>query len=161
MGLAGGDPITRDVTIARLTLRVPDEEVMPMAGDDIAVISALVNEQRLGSGPITLGDDQSGGIELAGAEFVLQQNAPNPFSAERGTRITIELPDGASPLRLRIFDVLGRAVRTLNDGVLGRGTHDFTWRGRDDNGNALASGVYLAVAQWGAQTRRIRVILLR
>ena len=44
---------------------------------------------------------------------------------------------------LRVYDVSGRLVRTLVDGALAAGDHEVLWRGRDDGGREVASGVYL------------------
>lgn len=55
---------------------------------------------------------------------------PNPFS----TQTRLSLPENAG--RVRIFDLAGRAVRTLE------AASSLTWDGRDDAGRALANGVY-------------------
>lgn len=55
---------------------------------------------------------------------------PNPFV----TQTSLSLPENAG--RVRIFDLAGRAVRTLE------ATSSLTWDGRDDAGRALGSGVY-------------------
>jgi hypothetical protein len=72
---------------------------------------------------------------------------PNPFTSE--TRLV--LPEGAS--RIRIFDLAGRAVRTLE------GSASLTWDGRDDAGRALAGGVYWVRADdvSGAPLKVVRV----
>ncbi len=85
--------------------------------------------------------DQSPSIPVA---FELNQNYPNPFNPS--TTITFSLPSqsggGYSPTTLRIYNVLGRVVRTLLDESLVAGTHDVVWDGRDDQGNQVASGIY-------------------
>jgi hypothetical protein len=76
--------------------------------------------------------------------FELNQNYPNPFNPS--TTISFSLPSasggGYSPTTLRIYNVLGRRVRTLVDEPLAAGTHDVVWDGRDDQGNQVASGIY-------------------
>jgi len=67
-------------------------------------------------------------------------NYPNPFNPR--TEIHFEL-DREQPVRLQVFDLRGRQVRTLVAGTLPAGPHCATWNGRDDRGRALASGVYL------------------
>ena len=49
----------------------------------------------------------------------------------------------AGAVALSIFDVSGRKVRELVRGTLDRGAHEVAWHGDDDDGRALAPGVYL------------------
>ncbi len=70
----------------------------------------------------------------------LHQNAPNPFNPR--TTIAFTLGE-ASPVTLRVYDVGGRLVATLLDGVgFGPGRHEASWNGRDDAGRAVAAGTY-------------------
>jgi len=70
---------------------------------------------------------------------VLHQNVPNPFNPT--TLIRFELPARAH-VRLLVFDVRGRLVRTLVDGELQPGGQEIAWNGRDGDGRNVASGVY-------------------
>ena len=46
-------------------------------------------------------------------------------------------------MRLEIYAPTGRLIRTLLDAVeLPTGRHEAVWRGRDDAGREVASGVY-------------------
>jgi len=65
---------------------------------------------------------------------------PNPC-IERAT-ITYEIPSPGS-VRLEIFDVRGRRVRTLMDGVTGNGSAQAIWDCRCDNGLRAAPGIYM------------------
>lgn len=73
-------------------------------------------------------------------ETRLGQNAPNPFNP--ATVIPYEV-GRASRVRLRIFDVRGRLVRTLVDAAQSPGRYRAAWDGRDDQGRPVASGRYL------------------
>ena len=66
--------------------------------------------------------------------------APNPFNAR--TRFDFRLPHGGHTT-LCIYDVTGRKVATLVDESLDQGLHSRDWRGTDDQGRVLASGLYL------------------
>ncbi|MBM3286061.1 MAG: hypothetical protein FJY88_01740 [Candidatus Eisenbacteria bacterium] len=74
----------------------------------------------------------------------LDQNSPNPFSPS--TAISFSLPE-EGPVRLQLFDVAGRRVRSLVDGILREGEHEVHWGGTDDEGSRLAQGVYLCVIE--------------
>jgi enediyne biosynthesis protein E4 len=65
---------------------------------------------------------------------------PNPFTSS--TEIAFELAR-ASHVTLDVIDVAGRRVRTLLDESGAPGVHRAVWDGRDADGRAVASGVYL------------------
>jgi hypothetical protein len=72
--------------------------------------------------------------------YALHPNVPNPFNPT--TRIRYEIPQATS-VRITIFDVRGRLVRTLVDNrSLPPGQYEATWNGLDDRGNNASSGVY-------------------
>jgi probable HAF family extracellular repeat protein len=75
--------------------------------------------------------EQSVGIPR---EFVLDQNFPNPFNPS--TTISYQLPV-ISHVALKVYDVLGREVATLANGVETPGQHRVSW-----NADRFASGVY-------------------
>lgn len=75
----------------------------------------------------------------------LRRNVPNPFNP----RTTIEFgvggaSGGDAAVRLAIFDIRGRRVRTLIRDRRVAGVHRVVWDGRDDAGRDVASGGYLA-----------------
>jgi hypothetical protein len=92
------------------------------------------------------------------ASFQLEQNFPNPFNP--ATRIPFELTRGGR-VALSVFDVAGHRVRALLDQELPAGLHEAAWDGRDDAGQAVASGVYLYRMQAGTRTETRRMVLLK
>jgi hypothetical protein len=90
--------------------------------------------------------------------FRLFQNTPNPFS--QLTLIRFDLPE-ASPIRLRVYDTRGRAVKTLIDEPLkSAGRHIAYWDGTGDEGRALAPGVYFYRIETGQDSRTQRTVLI-
>ena len=73
-------------------------------------------------------------------------NVPNPFDAS--TDITFEMTS-PNQVRLAVFDVMGRRVKTLVDEPLGTGTHSVPWNGLDDLGHTVAPGIYMYRLQVG------------
>ena len=67
---------------------------------------------------------------------------PNPFREE--TQIRFSLERSPSRVRIEIFDVAGRRVRTLLDRQMTRGTHIVAWDSRNERGLRVATGVYYA-----------------
>ena len=91
----------------------------------------------------------------------LEPNIPNPFGPS--TEIRYVIPDGPGIHRvtLRIYDTLGRCVRTLVDGDRSPGGHAVTWDGTDDYGRQVAGGVYFCRIRVSGQNATLRMVLLR
>ena len=74
------------------------------------------------------------------SEPVLHPAVPNPFNPR--TSIAFDLPLQAS-VRLGIYDVSGRLIRTLLEGeLLEQGRHEETWNGVTNQGRPAPAGVY-------------------
>ena len=72
-------------------------------------------------------------------EFSLEQNYPNPFNP--ATEIQFVVKERGN-VDLRIYDVLGREVKSLLSERMGVGTHKVMWDGRNRFGNLVSTGVY-------------------
>jgi M6 family metalloprotease-like protein len=67
-------------------------------------------------------------------------NYPNPFNS--GTTFSYSLTkDGNASLT--IYNLKGQKVKTLLNGKQAKGNHELSWKGTDDNGKAVGSGIYL------------------
>ena len=86
-------------------------------------------------------------------DFFLEQNYPNPFNPS--TKIKFDLPE-ESEVKIRVYDMLGREVSTLLEGVkaAGRYTVDF-------DGTQLSSGVYVYIMNANNRVFTRKMILLR
>ena len=83
---------------------------------------------------------------------------PNPFNPL--TKICYELFE-AGPVRLAVYDLAGRMVRTLRSGATEQaGLGEALWDGRSDSGLAMPSGTYLYRLEVGSfvQTRRMALV---
>ncbi len=94
----------------------------------------------------------------AGGAALRAAAAPNPTTG--ATRIHYTLPRGG-PVELAIYDVSGRRVRTLVDGVHPAGSYEAAWDGRDDAGLRPAPGVYLYRLTSGRNGTAGRLVLLQ
>ncbi|MDT8325407.1 MAG: FlgD immunoglobulin-like domain containing protein, partial [Bacteroidota bacterium] len=77
----------------------------------------------------------------ATADVTLGNNYPNPFRATARTFIPYALAQDGS-VRLTVYDMLGREVRTLLLASQRAGSHVATWDGLDASGAAVPAGMY-------------------
>lgn len=97
------------------------------------------------------------------ARTELLQNFPNPFNPE--TWIPFQLAESAE-VTVEIITVSGELVRTLNLGVLAAGSYKTKnraayWDGNNQNGESVASGLYLYRVKTGSVSQMRRMILLK
>jgi hypothetical protein len=109
----------------------------PGPEDDARAWYLLV--RRIGSEPPIPMSRRGESAEAVPQRFALHKSEPNP--ARTSTVIRFELP-GDSPVKLEVFDLLGRRVATLADAGFPAGAHAVTWDVRDANGMQVRPGVY-------------------
>ncbi len=88
----------------------------------------------------------------------LLANVPNPFNPS--TTINYELPYDAQ-VRVSVYDLSGRLVKTLEDGQRIAGQHSVQWNGRDSQGSAQASGMYFVRLNAGGKTGIRKITLVQ
>ena len=88
----------------------------------------------------------------------LQQNYPNPFNPS--TTIRYSLPS-RTHVSLRVFDVAGREVAVIQEGVQPAGTHEIRWAGLDKQDRQLSAGVYFLRLAAGGDSRVTKLVLLK
>jgi len=80
-------------------------------------------------------------------KFVLQQNYPNPFNPTTYIHFSIPVKE---TVKLSIFDVTGRLVKSLINEKVAAGEYGFQWDGRDEAGSIVPSGFYFYKLQAGS-----------
>ena len=83
----------------------------------------------------------------------LNQNYPNPFNPI--TTLSFNLPV-AQEVSLKVYDLLGREIQTLQSGYLNAGTHHFIF-----NGSKLTSGVYFSKLVSGNYSETKKMVLMK
>ncbi len=99
-----------------------------------------------------------GSTVVPAGKLVLEQNYPNPFNPS--TTISFYLPR-ESDVRLEIFDVNGKLIRTLVQGVLKGGPHHSKWEGKNRSGERVGTGVYIYRLTAGKQKISRKMIMLK
>jgi hypothetical protein len=83
---------------------------------------------------------------------------PNPFSASTTIRHSLA---HSSDVRLDIYDLTGKSVRTLVDDRLDAGYGVAKWDGRDEQGNTVPTGTYIYRLVTGDSSRTGKVIMVK
>ena len=139
---------------ARLGARFSDGEIRDSIDDALADLAAALEAVEETEEPEVI--TAVGAAPQVPARFDLDA-WPNPFNAETTLSFTVST---AGPLILTLTDLQGRVLRDWS-GHYGTGSHSLTWDGRDESGEPVASGVYVATARHGAAAIARKVTLLK
>ena len=107
--------------------------------------SKIVNPKRWGlrvieGSAVTTGIEAKDVTIIMPDDYVLEQNFPNPFNPTTSIRFSLPIRDRVS---VRIFDMLGREVRTLVDHQeYPAGPSQVVWDGKANGGQSVSSGTY-------------------
>lgn len=102
---------------------------------------------------VDAGDASAGAHRLA-----FHGAAPNPMAG--GTRVRFELAE-RGPVRLAVYDLRGRRIRSLLAGVAEAGEHSVSWDGRSDSGRRVGSGIYWVLMETAGRVFSERLAVVR
>ncbi len=107
-----------------------------------------------------LGEILEQGVERSAPPKVtaLEGNLPNPFRAATHVAYALHRP---AHVRVEVFDLRGRLVRTCVDAQQGPGRYGFDWNGTDRRGAPVAAGSYFYRLSAGDVVQTRRMILTR
>jgi hypothetical protein len=97
-------------------------------------------------------------------EFTLEQNYPNPFNPSTVIRYSVPSVTqggiGVSRVILKIYDILGREIKTLVNQDQTSGVYEVIWNADDELGNKVSTGVYFYRIDAGefVQTKKMMLI---
>ena len=123
--------------------------VLRPSGSDLAPVSYDLAWNTRSTVDVPAGDGRFA-LDFAGA-------SPNPV-VDR-SRLAFTLAE-AGPVRLALYDVNGRLVRTLAQEVRGAGRHEVVWDGTGEDGARLGAGLYWARLEAAGRvfTKRVTVL---
>lgn len=107
---------------------------------------------------VSLVTDAKEVIELLPSSYSLEQNYPNPFNPS--TIINYQLPKSGN-VQIKIFDALGREVRSLINEEKSAGKYNILWDSRDNYGSKVSSGVYFYTITSGDFAETKKMVLLK
>ncbi len=121
---------------------------------DVAHFSTLVIRDKIST--VTGVDDEAS--ELIPENMVLRQNYPNPFNPT--TNISYSLSE-TGRVKLSIYDILGREIKVLVNGIQDAGEKRATWNGTNNSGVKVGSGIYFYRLEAGSKVRTMKMMLLK
>jgi hypothetical protein len=96
--------------------------------------------------------------DLTPKKFKLYQNSPNPFNPN--THIRFDLTKNES-ISLMIYNVVGKEVAQIKRDNLSAGQHVINWKGQDQYGERLPSGLYIYRLVAGNKISTKKMLLLK
>jgi len=91
----------------------------------------------------------------------LHGNYPNPFNPSTIISFSLTAQD-VKNAKLEIYNLKGQKVKTFTDFQITQSSNQqITWKGDDENGNSVASGIYLYKLKYGSYTSTKKMILMK
>ena len=128
---------------------------IPLIYADYYFIEAMLRYQ---ADRLTNIDDNKNSYPTAPQIFVLEQNYPNPFNPS--TIIAYGLPK-ADHVKITVYDIMGKEVRTLVNERQNGGRYKIKWNGKDNSGLNVSSGMYIYKIDAGTFQMAKKMILVK
>jgi hypothetical protein len=151
-------------TFSRLNAALVEDtsyvDIAPADGFELYMVRAVRLETTASGTYLNVGSGVIDSIEVSAGVEPPQQgallgNSPNPFLSS--THISYLLPN-RSQVVLKVYDISGRLIRTIDEGPRDAGRHTLEWDGRDDEGRRVSSGVYFLSLSAGGSTLSAKAV---
>jgi parallel beta-helix repeat protein len=129
----------------------------PAGGEALSGALVLLDQSTSGTTTARAGGAVREPNSSLPAVFALHPNRPNPFAAT--TTLRFDLPR-SEPVRLEVFDLMGRRVARLGDGWMPAGRHALEWDRRDAHGAPVPPGAYLYRVTAGSSRAQRKLVVL-
>ena len=144
-----------DIRGEYIDLRMLSYEFVILEVNGVACEFALDDIYWDGGGNVSVFND---GENLVSNNYMLHNSYPNPFNPTATIQYDLPLD---SQVKLEIYDVSGRKVRTLVDGPQTAGSKSVQWDARDVHGRAISAGLYLYTLNTGKYTKTNKMVFLK
>jgi phosphodiesterase/alkaline phosphatase D-like protein len=124
-------------------------------GYKITAVDGSGNESMPSSEAVSVADSE---VRVLPQVYALEPNFPNPFNSV--TWVRYQLPCEGEVV-LSIYNILGQRVRTLVESRQEEGFYHVVWDGRDGEGRAVGSGIYLVRIEAGPFVKVRKMALLK
>jgi hypothetical protein len=154
------------LTVARACPATSDAQSMYVPGDiatvdDIVTVTAPVRGAGFDTFQAGLNAIEAGDPDIVDSKVDVTDilfNQPDPFCS--ATSIGYKVPV-AGHVRIEIFDISGRRIHVLVDGMSNGGKYEIRWDGHDGGGRSMSPGVYLCRITAGRVGQTEKMTLLR
>ncbi|MEE4310312.1 MAG: FlgD immunoglobulin-like domain containing protein [candidate division KSB1 bacterium] len=154
LGLYGMKEVAKQGSICYLDFKSAESGTMETM---IRIDKYQINDRVSETGDIFVRHNGKETSDHVSKTFTLH-NYPNPFNPE--TVIHYNLKE-RSRIELVILNSLGHRVRTLERRVAEAGEHRTVWRGMDDAGNRVGSGLYIAFLKTDLYSLKRKMLKLK
>ena len=96
--------------------------------------------------------------KLTPNDFILSPAYPNPFNPV--AHFDLIIPYGEF-VKMTVFDILGREVTILKNGMMAPGQYKIAWHGIDNFGKSVSSGSYFLIMKYGEKTKVQKLVFLK
>ena len=96
--------------------------------------------------------------EIIPKKYTLHPNRPNPFNPS--TTIRYDLPEAAH-VKIKIYNMMGKEIASLFEGIMSAGSHEVMWNGRDGADQQVASGIYVIRCMIGTDVFTRKMLLMK
>ncbi len=145
--LGEGAGISGDGSVVNVTFR-------RTAAGDPAIALAGITARDGANHPVSF----TGVQPQVPATTMLGSPYPNPFRGSTSLRLALSREGKA---KVAVYDLVGRRIRTLVDGVQPAGERTISWDGRDDGGRSVPAGLYLLRFEANGVEQSRRLILMQ
>ncbi|MFZ5517833.1 MAG: lamin tail domain-containing protein [Candidatus Zhuqueibacterota bacterium] len=156
VAMLGAEGVQTDGEVLWLVFDVQEPEKADALAS-VEISSGSINDVSLANFAKTNVSFENPELANLPGQFKLSQNYPNPFNPE--TRISFQLPE-ARHVKLQIFNVLGKEIRTLVDEKREAGYHQLIWDGANGIGEQAPSGVYfmmIKAGEWQSSCKMMKI----
>jgi flagellar hook assembly protein FlgD len=88
----------------------------------------------------------------------IHQNYPNPFNPITFIKYELEME---SPVKITIYDMMGRLIKTLLNGSQTAGYKTIIWNATNDRNEPVSAGLYLYTIEAGHSRETRKMVLLK
>ena len=159
--IAAGEGVVFRVLVAVRPAAQLGPTAVIFAAGNLAVCAGSAPTTSLGSGSIQITSPVLAGPDVPAerpGELRFQSEGANPARGPAAFRVG--LPD-AGPVAIGVFDLSGREVTRLAEGMHAAGWHRVIWNGNTAGGRPAPNGIYLVRLVSAGTRRTARVVLLR
>jgi hypothetical protein len=171
LGIDGtGAPVLIDTVLSDTALNIPYQDLAELIGmsgqtsisGNWTVFTTDADDTTMSNDVWNILIDAGGVLSIHGDVipdvYALHQNYPNPFNPT--TILRYDLPEDTQ-VRITIYDIMGREVRTLFNNQQNAGYKSVNWNATNNRGQPISAGVYLYSIEAGGFRQTKKMILLK